>query len=113
MGRFVSDMGRVDERDENIHIEQVGHGSSSRRLLTMSWVTITPGLRTDSSGTPLRSASSAGGRSERRGNSETNSPVVLFLLFAVGFGARRTPASVAGGGGMGGSLRIKHYPTLL
>src|SRR5258707_10080701 len=95
MGRFVSDMGRVDERDENIHIEQVGHGSSSRRLLTMSWVTITPGLRTDSSGTPLRSASSAGGRSERRGGSETPSPPLLFVFCAEALAGLRPSASLA------------------
>ncbi len=56
----------IDQRDQNIHVEQKGHGSSSRSALTMSRVTIALGCRTGSSGTPFRSGASTGGRSDVR-----------------------------------------------
>src|ERR1039458_9307539 len=71
VGGVVSDMGWINQGDQHVHIEQVGHGNSSRKVLTSSGVTMTPFSRTGRSGIPLRSARSAGGRSERRARSET------------------------------------------
>ena len=49
--RVVPSMARVDQRDQHIDVDKKSHDISSRSALTISAVTITPGLRTGSSGT--------------------------------------------------------------
>jgi hypothetical protein len=39
MCRLVPDMGRIDQGDQNIDVEQKRQGNSSRRALTISGVT--------------------------------------------------------------------------
>ena len=67
----MPNMGRIDQGDLNIDVEQKGHGSPSRSAFTFSGVTITFYLRTGSNGTPFRSADATGGRSELRASLET------------------------------------------
>lgn len=56
---IVRHVAGVDQRDQDVDVEEMDHGSSSRRTLTVSSVTgADPGLH-DNSGIPLRSPHSA------------------------------------------------------
>ncbi|MEI9850570.1 MAG: hypothetical protein WDN24_06565 [Sphingomonas sp.] len=55
MRRIMPDVRRVDERDQDVDVDEKGHGSSSRRVFTISCVTTTPS-RTGSRRIPLRFA---------------------------------------------------------
>src|SRR3546814_2468056 len=70
---IVTDMSGNDKRDQNIHVEQEGHGASSRSALTTPRVT-SASLRGVRRGTPLRSPVLTGRRSTRRARPEIRSP---------------------------------------
>src|SRR5258708_3503039 len=61
-------------------VEQISHGASSRRPLTVSSVTIASRFVIGSSAIPLRVRRLAAGRRERLASSESTWPVLLFLL---------------------------------
>lgn len=79
VSRVVANMARVDQSDQHIDVDKKGPDISSRSALTISGVTMKPGLRTGSSGTPFRSPEAAGSRSALRARSDTTLPTVCFL----------------------------------
>jgi hypothetical protein len=74
MRGVVTNMDRIDQGDQHIHVQQEGHESSSRNALTMSRVTVAPFSRTGRRGMLLRSAPADGGRRAWRASSETILP---------------------------------------
>lgn len=59
-GIIMGGMAEIDQRDQNIDVEQKGHGSASRKALTVSSVTSGASVRGDRRGMPLRSLVSNG-----------------------------------------------------
>ncbi len=97
VGPIVLDVGRIDERDQYIHVEEEpGHGSSSWSWRTSSEVTLDAPGRTESRGTPLRVPPLEGaGRSAVLASEEITSPTVFRSEAAISFAAERTSSSIA------------------
>src|SRR4051794_1433456 len=113
MSRGMSNMRGVDQRNQYVHVEQELRGSSSRNAFTISDVTITPALRTGSSGTPLRSLSAAGGRREERANSDTTSSMVLLVCCAIALAAVSTSSSMVNAVRILNPMNIKHHASCI
>jgi len=90
-------MRRIDQCDQNIHIQQITrHGNSSCSCRTSSEVTLGVPGRTASRGTPFRVARAEGaGRIAFRARSEITSPTLLRSVAAISRAAAKTSSSMA------------------
>ena len=106
MSAVMLHVSRIDQRDQDVHVQQKpGQSSSSRRLCTSSDVTRGAPLRTFSSGTPfLVLAEDSTGNSARLASEEMTSPTVLFSMTAISLAALKISSS------MTSVVRIKVCP---
>jgi hypothetical protein len=111
VGAVVLDMGRVDQRDEGIDIDQKPfQRNSSRNFCTISDVTRLAPARTGNSGIPFRVwRRDSSGLNPRRASDEMTSPTVLFCAVAISLAAPRTSSSIDRVVRISSASHIKHH----
>src|SRR5207249_5224735 len=97
VGDLVMDVIGIEERDEQIHVEERHAAHTSSRSSFTSFIVgrAAPGGRGGSSGTPLRVRSAREGVKARRASSERTFPAVLPRSVASSFAACSTSSSMS------------------
>lgn len=94
MGRFVMDVHRIAQGEQQIHIEKVrGHGASSRRRLTKSSVTTPASSWIGNTGRPCLAETGTCLVSACRARSDNTRPSVLRRCRAISLAASSTSSS--------------------